>query len=272
MADEIEPWSLYVGRDALISAGRKSLIAAFGEVVTSSTGVLPYELPEVFSAPADEGENDLVRDMIKADAEWLMEAFVHDKIACFARPMSGGDVVPIPARLWEIDDPLPRMAIGAFNLQDWANPAALPTHRIFVDATQFDQWLATVRDSGSLSARQFEEIIDPTLRAARAVARQRISEEDEDLEANSPLSDDSIRSLPSAFPVQSGRSLGLGPMLLNIGQVAELVGRGRSTIYQMVKDGDFPEPLKIGSSSRWKKQEILLWIEEQAARRGESRS
>ncbi|MGY6637612.1 MAG: helix-turn-helix domain-containing protein [Erythrobacter sp.] len=271
MANELEPWSLYVGRDALISAGRKSLIAAFGEVVTSSAGVLPHELPEVFSAPADEGDNDLVRDLVKADAERLMEALVHDKIACFARPMSGGDIVPMPASMWEIDDPLPRMAIGAFNMQDWANPAALPTHRIFVDATQFDQWLATIRDTGSLSARQVEEIIDPTLRAARAVARKRISEEAENFETGSLQAENPIA--PSfSDTAKTDRSLGLGPMLLSIGQVADLVRRGRSTIYQMVKDGDFPEPLKIGSSSRWKKHEILLWIEEQAAKRGESRS
>lgn len=272
MTNEIEPWSLYVGRDSLISAGRKSLIAAFGDVVTSSAGVLPHELPEVFSAPADEGENDLVRDLVKADAERLMEAFVHDKIACFARPLSGGDVVPMPASLWEIDAPLPRMAIGAFNMQDWANPAASPTHRIFVDAAQFDQWLATIRDTGSLSARQVEEIVDPALRAARAVARKRLSEDTEELDSGSHASDDDSGSPSSAAPVQSGRSLGLGPVLISIDQVAELVGRGRSTIYQMVKDGDFPEPLKIGSSSRWKHPEILLWIEEQAAKRGEVRS
>ena len=268
MADEIEPWSLYVGRDSLISAGRKSLIAAFGEVVTSSAGVLPHELLEVFSAPADENENDLVRDLVKTDAERLMEALVHGRIACFARPLNGGDVVPIPESLWEIDDPLPRMAIGAFNLQNWSDPTALPTHRIFVDAAQFDQWLATFRDAGALSARQAEEIGDPVLRATRAVARQRLSEDTEALDSGSHASGDDSGAPSSAVPVQAGRSLGLGPVLISIDQVAQLVGRGRSTIYQMVKDGDFPEPLKIGSSSRWKHSEILLWIEEQAAKRG----
>ena len=34
------------------------------------------------------------------------------------------------------------------------------------------------------------------------------------------------------------------------------------------KKGVFPERLKLGSSSRWRKDEVLAWIEEQSAKRG----
>lgn len=35
----------------------------------------------------------------------------------------------------------------------------------------------------------------------------------------------------------------------------------RSTIYALIKDGDFPAPIKVGASSLWPLSEIDDWIE-----------
>lgn len=45
------------------------------------------------------------------------------------------------------------------------------------------------------------------------------------------------------------------------------VGMGRSRIYALIDEGDFPPPIKIGRSSRWLKSEIDSWIAAQAAAR-----
>ncbi len=36
-----------------------------------------------------------------------------------------------------------------------------------------------------------------------------------------------------------------------------------SFIYQLIKEGKFPRPIKIGTSSRWRESEIQTWIHAQ---------
>jgi len=50
--------------------------------------------------------------------------------------------------------------------------------------------------------------------------------------------------------------------LLTIKQVSEIVGFKISTIYKFISKNDFPAPIKIGRSSRWKFHDIQKWIEE----------
>ena len=257
-AVSIEPWSPYPEQDSLVSNGRRTLVSVFSDLVACQAGFRAHELAEIFEAPEDEGENDFCRDLVRADALMLTRQFVLGKIARFARPIGGGDVVDLPPERWEIDDPVPRFATGALNLLAWADPAAPPTHRILVDSNQFDEWLAGLRPPGPLSNRQVEEIIDPQLRATRSVASKRI-EAAETLAAPS----DNAAAKP-AF-----EAAGLGPELLKMPEVVALTRRGRSTIYTMIGEEKFPEQIKVGSSSYWSKREVLVWIEEQAARRGD---
>ena len=51
--------------------------------------------------------------------------------------------------------------------------------------------------------------------------------------------------------------------LLKITEVCDFVGLSRSMIYKCIADPDigFPTPLKIGSVSRWRKDEIIEWTE-----------
>ena len=49
--------------------------------------------------------------------------------------------------------------------------------------------------------------------------------------------------------------------LLTIKEGSSMVGFKKSTLYKKIRDGTFPRPLKIGTSSRWKLSEIQKWIE-----------
>lgn len=254
----IVPWSPYHQIDLISSAGRRSLISAFSDVVRVQHGFEPHELPEIFSAPEDEGENDAVRHMIVLDAGYLARQFMNARIQTFARPISGGDVVAVPPHWWEVDDPLPRMSSGALNFERWADTEAAPSHRIFVDSSSFDEWLAGLTPVGPLTNRQIEEMLDPQVRAARAVAGR----------AGTSAQSERDSGHESDTGSSISQKLRSGDALLTREEVEAIVRFGRQTIYNKMRDDGFPEPVKFGALSRWKKSEVLVWIEERAARRG----
>lgn len=47
--------------------------------------------------------------------------------------------------------------------------------------------------------------------------------------------------------------------LLTAKEVADLLRVGRSTIYDLISRYDFPRPLEIGGSRRWREDEVLAW-------------
>ena len=54
------------------------------------------------------------------------------------------------------------------------------------------------------------------------------------------------------------------PALLAFEPLSHYVSFGRSRIYQLIAAGEFPQPIKVGKSSRWVKAEIDAWISKQA--------
>ena len=57
--------------------------------------------------------------------------------------------------------------------------------------------------------------------------------------------------------------------ILRLPQIIETVHLSRSTIYSLVKKGEFPAPIKLGPrASGWLASEIETWIEELARKRG----
>lgn len=243
----------------MVSGGRRTLTSAFADLVVSRQGFQSYELPEIFAARENDGENDAARDLVRLEAEHLSRIFANGRLASFARPLGGGEVTAIAPKLWELDDTLPRFATGALNMDHWANERAEPTHRIFVDGQQFDSWLATLKPLGPLSDRQIEEIVDPQLRAARSAARRSVDHE--------------IGIADRAVDGHAHKTFippGVGPEFLTVEEVSTLINRSRSSIYNYEKTGQFPQRVKIGASSRWLKTEVFVWIAEQAAKRGES--
>ena len=52
------------------------------------------------------------------------------------------------------------------------------------------------------------------------------------------------------------------PTLLTRKQVSELTGLSRAHLYWMMRNSNFPEPLKLSSRVvRWVEQEVAEWIE-----------
>ena len=49
--------------------------------------------------------------------------------------------------------------------------------------------------------------------------------------------------------------------LLKTREVMEMLGVARSTIYEKMRIGDFPTPIKLGvRDNRWRKAEIEAWL------------
>ena len=50
--------------------------------------------------------------------------------------------------------------------------------------------------------------------------------------------------------------------LLRLSEVLARCGLSRSSLYRMMRDGSFPEPLKVGVRAvRWRESEIEAWLE-----------
>ncbi len=51
------------------------------------------------------------------------------------------------------------------------------------------------------------------------------------------------------------------PVLMDVKQVASLLKVCEATVYRWRRDGDFPPPLKLGSSNRWRLSDIEDWLD-----------
>lgn len=56
--------------------------------------------------------------------------------------------------------------------------------------------------------------------------------------------------------------------LLPIDEVVRQTGFGTSFIYDKIKKGEFPPPVKVGISSRWIESQVQNWIEKHISGRG----
>ncbi len=252
----ITPWSPYLERTSLSSAGRTALTAAFADVIYVRCGFEAHELPEIFHAPADDGENDACRDIVRLNVEHTAEQFLRGRIPTFARPLNGGIITPLDPSLWEIDDPLMRFATGAFNLDQWAVPTAELSHRLFVDSITFDRWLTLQRPAGELRSRQIESVHDPRVRAAHSLAAaNRVS-------AHDPSFDEQ-QSYRSSTPYFEEKS-----EMIDRAEVERRTSLSRSTIYSYMGKGEFPRCFHLTNNRVvWPAAEIDEWISEKAARR-----
>jgi len=57
-------------------------------------------------------------------------------------------------------------------------------------------------------------------------------------------------------------TLAIEPELLTDAEAAHLCGMGRSTWRRLHAAGKVPEPVRLGGCVRWRRREILDWIEE----------
>lgn len=52
--------------------------------------------------------------------------------------------------------------------------------------------------------------------------------------------------------------------IIRLPEVLDRVGLSRTTIYEKMKNGEFPKQLKFGRTSGWLESEIDAWIEKLA--------
>ncbi|HDV8349678.1 TPA: AlpA family phage regulatory protein [Burkholderia vietnamiensis] len=48
--------------------------------------------------------------------------------------------------------------------------------------------------------------------------------------------------------------------LLRLPTVLDMVGLGKTTIYDMMKEGSFPKPRRVRNLSLWAETEVQAWI------------
>ena len=51
--------------------------------------------------------------------------------------------------------------------------------------------------------------------------------------------------------------------LLTVKEVLDMVALGKTKLYDMIQLEEFPEPIKLGSLSRWSLLEVQEWIAQQ---------
>nr|WP_314266804.1 AlpA family transcriptional regulator [uncultured Moellerella sp.] len=58
----------------------------------------------------------------------------------------------------------------------------------------------------------------------------------------------------------------LDDQFVDIKFITHLTGLSDKWFYKLLKDGEFPKPIKLGRSSRWLKSEIENWLQERIAK------
>jgi prophage regulatory protein len=218
------PWTIY-GTDLRPSSAGRILLADLLEFVMSElSGVPEGSLAETFSRSGEDAEED--RASVRSYARWLGLRFLEGELISFVRPFGGGESLALPASRWEVDDFEPRFAWSALDPSRWADVGAKPTHWIFVTEESVDRWW----QQWSAGGREGQDL-EPS-----AIVIERGGADSNDAEAE-PLA------------------------LLRLVEVLAMTGLSRSTLYDRIRNGDFPEPLRLGSRmSRWRRGEIQAWL------------
>lgn len=50
-------------------------------------------------------------------------------------------------------------------------------------------------------------------------------------------------------------------LLLSVKQVAQIVASSERTLWRLSDSGQMPSPVRIGRSVRWRRSDILRWVE-----------
>ena len=67
-------------------------------------------------------------------------------------------------------------------------------------------------------------------------------------------------------------AIGMEERLLRRREVEDITGLSRSTIYRMVKTGQFPQPVRVGPKVvRWRLSDIIAWMESRPLAREKAR-
>ncbi|HCR3549693.1 helix-turn-helix transcriptional regulator [Morganella morganii] len=53
--------------------------------------------------------------------------------------------------------------------------------------------------------------------------------------------------------------------LVDMKEITKFTGLTDKWFYKLIQDGQFPKPIKFGSSSRWFRSEVDAWLQERIA-------
>lgn len=53
----------------------------------------------------------------------------------------------------------------------------------------------------------------------------------------------------------------LSDQFIDMAFITRLTGLTDKWFYKLIKDGDFPKPIKLGRSSRWLQSEVHVWLQ-----------
>ncbi|WP_447887535.1 helix-turn-helix transcriptional regulator [Serratia fonticola] len=53
--------------------------------------------------------------------------------------------------------------------------------------------------------------------------------------------------------------------LIDMSFITTYTGMTDKWFYKLIKDGEFPKPIKLGRSSRWLKSEVEIWMKQRIA-------
>ena len=73
-----------------------------------------------------------------------------------------------------------------------------------------------------------------------------------------PKDSDGVESLEGV----TVESLGTAPMMMTADEIATCLGISSRTVWRLKAKGDLPKSVKIGRAVRWRKSDILAWIEQ----------
>ena len=66
--------------------------------------------------------------------------------------------------------------------------------------------------------------------------------------------------------VSTLRDKSAAALLLNDATAAEWLGISRATFWRRVRDKTFPEPIRIGGATRWRRDELLAALDRASAK------
>ena len=57
----------------------------------------------------------------------------------------------------------------------------------------------------------------------------------------------------------------LNDKFVDMAFITKLTGLTDKWFYKLIKDGEFPKPIKLGRSSRWFESEVETWLQQRIA-------
>jgi prophage regulatory protein len=73
--------------------------------------------------------------------------------------------------------------------------------------------------------------------------------------------------LPSTLKIKNSEVIQMSKKkLIRMVQVVEQTGLSKTTIYELISEGEFPRQIKVGRISLWDESDVQSWICEQIKR------